>query len=299
MRTETRIFIAFLTNLFFSVIELIGGIITGSVAIASDSLHDLGDAISIGLSFLLEKTSKKAPDSKYTYGYQRYSVLSGLIISSILFFGSIFVVISSVLRLFNPIQVRSGWMIIISVFGLFANLVAAFFTHGNGTLNLKAVNLHMLEDVLGWAAVLVGSVVIKFTGFYIIDPILSICVASFILINSIKGIRSAFDIFLEKSPDNVDISSLEAELLRLEGVEEIHHLHVWSIDGISTCATMHAVINGDAPGIKRGIKKALNKFSINHSTIETESQNDKCFERECKIEADEKCSHHVHCHHKH
>ena len=186
MKTEKNIFIAFILNLLFAALELFGGIFTGSVAIISDAVHDIGDAASIGIAYALEKKSKRQPDDNYTYGYGRFSVLGGLITTLILLLGSVAVCFNAVSRIINPTEINYDGMIIFALVGAVVNFTAAYFTREGDSINQRAVNLHMLEDVLGWAVVLVGSVVIKLTGLYIVDPIMSIGVAIFIFINAIK-----------------------------------------------------------------------------------------------------------------
>ena len=165
MKTEKNIFIAFILNLIFSVIEIVGGVITGSIAIISDAIHDFGDATSIGASFFLEKKSKLQPDETYTYGYARFSVLGGVITSFILLIGSGLVIYNAVMRIINPIIINYDGMIILAVVGVVINSLATYFTHGGHSINQKAVNLHMLEDVLGWIVILVGAVIMRFTSF--------------------------------------------------------------------------------------------------------------------------------------
>lgn len=183
---DRKILIAFVLNVLFSAIEFIGGIVTGSVAIVSDSIHDLGDALSIGMAYYLEKLSKKQPDNKYTYGYMRYSVLGSVITTIILIVGSVLIIWNSVDRIYHPVIINYDGMMVFAVIGMLINLWAAFVTHGGSSLNQKAINLHMLEDVLGWVVVLVGAVVMKLTDISIIDPLMSIGVALFILINATK-----------------------------------------------------------------------------------------------------------------
>ena len=195
MKTEKNILIAFILNLGFSIFEFFGGIFSGSVAIISDSIHDIGDAISIGLAFSLEKKSKKQPDKNYTYGYQRFSVIGSVITTLILIVGSVFVIMGAINRIINPTEIKYNTMIVFAIIGVCVNFVAALFTHGEGSLNQRAVNLHMLEDVLGWIIVLVGAIIMKFTDITLIDPIMSICVSLFILVNAIKTLKEAVDIF--------------------------------------------------------------------------------------------------------
>ena len=205
MKSDKNILIAFLLNLFFSIFEFIGGIFTNSISIISDSIHDFADSISIGISYILEKISKKKPNKAYTYGYLRYSVLGATITTTILLTGSILVIYNSIKRIINPVTVNYSGMIIFALVGVIVNFIAAKVTHHGHSLNQKSVHLHMLEDVLGWLIVLIGAVVMKFTNISIIDPILSILVALFITINAMKNFKSIIDIFLEKVPHNISI----------------------------------------------------------------------------------------------
>ena len=297
MKTEKNILIAFIINLAFSIFEFFGGIFTGSVAIISDAVHDIGDAASIGIAFILEKKSKKAPDKKYTYGYVGYSVIGGLISTSILLFGSIAVIYNAIDRIISPVKINYNGMIIFAVIGVCINLTAAFLTQGGKSLNQKAVNLHMLEDVLGWVVVLIGAIVIRFTNFYIIDPLMSIGVAIFIIIGAIKNLKEIFNIILQKTPCDIDIDELTEEILTIEGVLDVHHIHVWSIDGTHNCATMHVVTGKDPHGIKNEIREKLKDHGIHHITLELESENEHCENDHCHINASHSWGHHHHHHH--
>jgi len=293
MKTEKNILIAFLLNLLFSIIEFIGGAITNSVAIISDSIHDMGDAMSIGISYFLERKSTKKPDNNYTYGYIRYSVLGSIITTFILLCGSIFVIYNAILRLFNPVEINYNGMIIFAAFGVLINFLAAYITKEGDSLNQKSVNLHMLEDVLGWGVVLVGAIIMRFTDIKIIDPILSIGVALFILINSLKALKEIVELFLEKTPNNIDIEEIKGHLLEIQGVIGVHHIHIRSIDGFNNYATMHIVVDCDYKDIKSKIKEELKEHGIVHSTIEFEEKDEKCDFEECEI----KKSNYSHNHH--
>ncbi len=300
MKTEKNILAAFVLNLAFSVFELIGGIFTGSVAILSDAVHDVGDAISIGSSYFLEKKSKKRPDDVYTYGYVRYSVLGGLITTLILLLGSVVVVTNAVGRLITPVEINYNGMIVFALIGVCVNLLAAFFTHCGGSLNQRAVNLHMLEDVLGWIVVLIGAVVMRFTDLAFIDPLLSIGVAVFILANAIKNLKEVFELLLEKVPHGIEISKIKERLSKIDGVLEVHHLHVWSLDGQRSYATMHVVTNGDFCKIKGMVRKELEEHGVAHVTLELESPEESCAEKSCRVNFSEHpngCHHHHHHHH--
>lgn len=298
MKTMRNILVAFLLNAFFSVFELIGGIFTGSVAIISDAVHDLGDALSIGFAYLLERKSKKQPDNTYTYGYARYSVLGALITSTILIVGSTFVILNAINRIINPVGINYDGMIIFAVIGAAVNFLAAYFTREGDSLNQKAVNLHMLEDVMGWLVVLIGAVAMKFTDISIIDPLLSILVASFILVNALKSCKSILDLFLEKIPSNFNVEQIKRDLMKIDEVQDVHHVHIWSMDGTSYYATMHVVTTSiDLPFIKRNVRDVLKEKGINHVTIEIECVGERCLEKECRVENSQTmptcgCGHH-------
>lgn len=297
MKTERNILTAFILNLLFSLFELIGGLFTGSVAIVSDSVHDLGDAVSIGLSYFLERKSQKQPDNRYTYGYLRFSVLGGIITTLILLFGSLAVIYGAILRLLNPVSINYNGMIILSIIGALVNLLAAYFTREGDSINQKAVNLHMLEDMLGWVVVLIGSIVMLFTDIAIIDPLMSIAVAIFILINAVKNLKETLDIFLEKIPENIDIDEIRDHILEIDGVLDVHHIHIRTIDGHNNYATMHIVTNKEPSEIKHKVREELKEHCISHSTLELEGENEHCHEQCCIIEHNHTHSHHHHHHH--
>ena len=296
MKTEKNILIAFLLNLAFSVFELFGGIFTGSVAILSDAVHDIGDAASIGLSYFLEKKSKKQPDDKYTYGYLRYSVVGSIVTTFILLFGSLAVIYNAIHRLITPTEINYNGMLVFAVIGVAVNFCAALFTRHGDSLNQKAVNLHMLEDVLGWAVVLVGAIVMKFTEITIIDPLMSIGIAVFIMINAGKHLKEALNIFLEKTPDGIDITKLKEHLTEIDGVLDVHHIHIRSIDGQLCYATMHVVTNAVPHEIKDKIRAELRHHGVVHATLELESEDEQCHAERCHIEAPANSKH---CHHHH
>lgn len=297
MKTEKNILIAFILNLIFSVFEFIGGIFTGSVAIVSDAIHDIGDAASIGISYFLEKKSKQKPDSKYTYGYVRYSVIGSVITTLILLFGSVSVIYNAVHKIFNPTEINYNGMIIFAVVGAVVNFGAAYITREGDSLNQKAVNLHMLEDVLGWIVVLIGAVVMRFTDFSIIDPLMSIGVALFILINATKNLKEVLDLFLEKTPSGIDVEEIKEHICSINGVLDAHHIHIWSMDGQSNFATMHIVTNSDAHKIKELIREELAEHGIVHATLELEAEGEHCHEKNCDMKINSNSGHHHHHHH--
>lgn len=281
MKTEKNILIAFLLNLLFSIFEFIGGIFTNSISIISDSVHDFADSISIGISYILEKISKKKPDETYTYGYLRYSVLGALLTTTILIVSSTLIIYNCIKRIITPVEINHSGMILFAIVGVIVNLIATLITQHGHSLNQKSVNLHMLEDVIGWIIVLIGAFIIKFTNITIIDPIMSILVSLFILINAIGNLKSIINIFLEKTPILISISEIKKQLVEIEGIIDVHHIHVWSMDGYSNFATMHVVVDKEIDDIKEIIKNKLLENNIHHSTIEIENKNDICNNKKC------------------
>lgn len=285
--SEKNISTAFFLNLFFVFIEIAGGIITNSFAIISDAIHDLGDCGAIGLAFFFEKFSRKKPDKKYTYGYKRYSLLSAIITSLILVIGSVAIIFGSIQRFKNPEEIKSLPMLIIAVFGVLINGIAAFKTsHGSGA-NEKAINLHMLEDVFGWIAVLTGSIFIHLFQWYFIDTLLSLVISAFLLFHSAKNILYTVSILLEKTPYDFNFEDYEAEISKLAGVENVHHIHVWSLDDETILATIHITLSKDFfpekySEVQKSVIEASKKLGINHITLQIDIENS-CCDTSCEI----------------
>ena len=270
MNTQRNILIAFLLNLGFSVFEFFGGIFTGSVAILSDAVHDLGDALGIGVSWFLERKSKRQADSTYTYGYARFSVLGSVFTCGILLLGSVGVIVSAIGRLMNPVPIHYDGMILFAVVGVAVNLTAAFVTREGESLNQKAVNLHMLEDVLTWMVVLIGAVVMRFTDLTVLDPLVSIAVAVYIFVHAIGHLRAAVDIFLEKVPDGYAVEDIKTRIEQMEGVQNAHHIHIRSIDGYTHAASLH--VASERTDAIAAVTAVLNEMGIPHVTVQVERE---------------------------
>lgn len=294
MKSEKKISVAFVLNAVFSIFEFFGGMYTGSTAIISDSLHDIGDAASIGISYFLEKKSKKKPDEKYTYGYAGYSVIGGVITSAILLFGSVSVIHNAVSRILNPAEINYSGMIVFAVIGTIVNSVAVIFTRSGKSINHKAINLHMLEDVLNWVAILIGAITMKFTGVVFIDPIISVCIAIFISVNAVKSLKEAAEIFLWKTPHGLSTEEIQKNIKKIDGVIDVHHIHIKSFDGQNNYATMHIVTDRHPCEIKEKVRKELNAHSIFHSTLEFETKDELCNDKICSGNFAAS-----HCHHHH
>ena len=285
--SEKNISVAFFLNLFFVFIEIAGGILTNSFAIISDAIHDLGDCGAIGLAFFFEKFSQKKPDKKYTYGYKRYSLLSAIITSLILVIGSVAIIFGSIERFKNPEEIKSLPMLIIAIFGVIINGVAAFKTsHGSGA-NERAINLHMLEDVFGWIAVLIGSIFIHLFQWYFIDTLLSLVISAFLLFHSVKNILYTVTILLEKTPYDFNFEDYETEILKIPGVENIHHIHIWSLDDETILATIHITLSKEFfpdkySETQKNVIETSKSLGINHLTLQIDVENN-CCDTSCEI----------------
>ena len=293
MNIERNILIAFLLNLGFSIFEFFGGIFTGSVAILSDAVHDLGDALGIGVSWFLEHKSRRQADSTYTYGYARFSVLGSVFTCGILLLGSVGVIVSAVGRLMNPVPIHYDGMILFAVVGVAVNLTAAFVTREGESLNQKAVNLHMLEDVLTWVVVLIGAAVMRFTDWTILDPLVSIGVAVYIFVHAIGHLREAADIFLEKVPTGYAVEDIKVRVESIEGVSDAHHIHIRSIDGYTHAASLHVV--SERTDAVAAVTAVLNEMGIPHVTVQVERE--ACPQTVCELVEEREHRHGGHHHH--
>lgn len=292
--TERNILIAFFLNFFFALIEIFGGLFTGSIAILSDAVHDLGDALSIGVSYFLERKSKQKADAKYTYGYKRYSLMGSLLTNTILILGSVFVIYHAVIRIFNPREIYSEGMIVFAIFGLIVNSIAAYVTRDPSSYNQKAVNLHMLEDVLGWAVVLVGAIVMHFTNFLMIDSLLSIAVSIFIAIHAVKNLSEVLKLLLDSVPEAYSLEEIEKNLRAIEGVQDVHHMHLRSTDGHEHDLSLHIVSERNGRQIKTQAREVLASLGINHCTIELETPDEEHSCEECVFKQYSSPTHHHH-----
>ncbi len=276
--------IAFWLNFSFTIIEIVGGLYTNSLAILSDAVHDLGDTITIGLAWLLEKKSKNPSSLDYTYGHRRLSTLSALITGTVLIVGSAIILYNAIPRLFNPEQPNAEGMLALSLLGIFVNGIAAYRLSKSDSLNERMILLHMMEDVLGWVFVLIGSVVMMFYTIPILDAIMACGLAIWVLFNAIKNLSSVLRVFLQGVPKHVNQFSVIDEIKSDQSVQDVHHLHIWSIDGEHHYLTAHVMVKDSinlqqSHQMKLQIKKSLkDKFHIVESSIEIEWPEQKCLD---------------------
>lgn len=278
---QNNIKLAFFLNLGFTVLEFFGGLYVNSIAIISDALHDLGDSLSLGLSWYLDQKSKKKATNTFTFGYKRFSLLGALINSLVLIIGSVFILREGVSRLFNPEFSDAKGMMIFAIIGVIVNGYAAFkLSHGK-TLNEKVISWHLIEDVLGWATVLLASIVMIFWETPYLDPALSLIITLYILWNVLKRLKQTLMIFLQASPQEIDEQEIKEKLMALPHVDSIHHVHIWSLDGEKHVFTAHIKLKEvegveDVMKLKKELRILLKNYPFSHHTIEVELPDEIC-----------------------
>lgn len=276
-----RIGWAFFLNLGFTIIEFIGGVLTNSTAIMADAVHDLGDSLSIGLAWVLARLSGREASGSFTYGFRRFSLLGSLINGLVLVAGSIWVMALAIPRLAEPQMPVSEGMLGLAIFGVAVNGFAAYkLSHGK-TLNERVLNWHLLEDVLGWLAVLLVSIILMFADWPILDPLLSIGFTLFILINVARNLWQTLHLFLQGTPSYAMRGTIERELRALPGVCDVHHLHFWSLDGEHHVLTAHVVLGQvreleQVRRTKDRIFETLSRYELAHTTVEIELADEPC-----------------------
>lgn len=279
--SSRRIGLVFLLNLGFTIIEFIGGLLTNSTAIMADAVHDLGDSLSIGSAWLLSRWGQKTANNEFTYGYRRLTLFGAFLNSIVLIAGSIWVLTQAIPRLSDPVMPVTEGMLALAILGVTINGFAAYRISKGSTMNEKVLNWHLLEDVLGWVAVLVVSVILQFVDWPILDPLLSVGFTLFILINVIRNLWATGKIFLQAVPDKTLHDEIRHKLLNIDGISDIHHQHLWSLDGERHVLTAHLVIegsleNGRYNSIKDSVAETLKPFSLAHTTIEIELKQEYC-----------------------
>jgi cobalt-zinc-cadmium efflux system protein len=279
--SSNRIGWAFFLNVTFTIIEFVGGVLTNSTAIMADAVHDLGDSLSIGSAWFLAWLSGKNADEDFTYGYRRLSLLGAVINGLVLIVGSSWVLLQTIPRLFDPVLPNVNGMFGLAILGVLVNGFAAYKLSGGTSLNERVLNWHLLEDVLGWIAVLLVSIVLMFAEIPILDSVLAIAFTLFVLFNVIKTSSTAVKMFFQASPEKGLIKKVREQLLRLKAIESVHHEHAWSLDGQSNVYTAHLLTGSsmstpEQVQLKNDIAQTLESFDFAHTTIELEFPEEDC-----------------------
>lgn len=271
-------------NLFFTAIEIVGGLWTNSLAILSDALHDFGDSISLIASWVAQKQAERKPDAKRTFGYQRISLFAALLNALVLTGGALIILTQAIPRLFTPEDVNVNGMLVLAVIGVIFNGIAVIRLRKGQTMNERVLTWHLLEDVLGWVAILIGGLIMLVWDNPRIDPVLTIGYTVFTLWGVGKNLKETLNIFLEGVPAHIDVKHIQSGLLSLSGVKGVHDIHVWSLDGETDIFTGHVIIDDNllekVDETRKKIKEELTKHHIEHSTIELESK-EFCSGTEC------------------
>ncbi|NTW49415.1 MAG: cation transporter [Chlorobiales bacterium] len=279
--TAKNLKLAFALNFLFTLIEFVGGVLTNSMAIISDAVHDLGDTLAIGMSLFFERISHKKSDERFSYGYKRFALVSALINSIILLVGSLFVIYKTVPRLISPEPVDAGGMVLLAIFGVLVNGAAVLRLKSGKSANERVIMLHLLEDALGWVAVLAGSIVMYFFDLPVIDPILSIAISAFILWNVFKNLKDFIATFLQGVPEGVDVTAVQRRIETIENVLSAHDVHIWTMDGSYNIISAHVVIADHLEKeallkAKADVKQLIRSLGIQHETIEFEYESETC-----------------------
>src|SRR6056297_1467169 len=273
--------LAFFLNLGFTILEFIGGIYVNSIAIISDAVHDLGDSLSLGTSWYLDHKAQQESDSKFSFGYRRFSLLGALINSLVLIGGSVYVIYEAVGRLMNPEHSDAQGMMIFAIIGVAVNAYAAWKLSGGKTLNEKVVSWHLMEDVLGWVAVLIVSIILQFKDIHYLDPALSLAITLYILWNVFKRLKETLFIFLQGTPEDIDLEEIKHKIENIQGVASSHHVHIWSQEGEHHVFTAHVKLQHvnkfeEYLKLKTEVLNMLETYNFEHFTVQFELDSETC-----------------------
>ena len=272
MSSKFAVWLAFVLNFSFAIIEFIFGGLFGSSAILADAVHDLGDALAIGISAVLESISNREEDSHYTLGYKRFSLLGAILTAVILITGSSLVILENISKLIEPQPVDHEGMLWLGVIAIAINLTASLIVRKGQTKNESILSLHFLEDTLGWLAVIVVAIILRYTDWYFLDPLLSLLISAFILSKALPRFWSTLKIFLDAVPEGVDIQQVKSDLEQLDHVTSINQLNLWTMDGLEKNAIVHVCLEhvNHMEVCKEAIRTLLKDCGFQNVTIEVD-----------------------------
>ena len=272
MKTKRAVWLAFFLNLCYAIVEFIAGGVFGSSAVLADSVHDLGDAVAIGVSAVLETVSNREEDSRYTLGYKRFSLLGALVTAVILMTGSVLVILENLTKLFHPQPVNDEGILWLGIIAVTINVLASLVVRNGKTKNESILSLHFLEDTLGWVAVILMAIILRFTDWYILDPLLSLVISFFILSKAIPCFWSTLKIFLDAVPEGVDIEQVKSDLEQLDHVTSVNQLNLWTMDGLEKNAIIHVCLEHvkHMEVCKESIRDLLKERGFQNVTIEVD-----------------------------
>lgn len=272
MTSKGAVWLAFFLNLSFAIVEFIAGGIFGSSAVLADSVHDFGDAVAIGISAFLESISNRKEDSHYTLGYKRFSLLGAMVTAVILMTGSGMVILENMVKLFHPQPVNEEGLLWLGIIAISVNVLASLVIRKGQTKNESILSLHFLEDILGWLAVILMAIILRFTDWYILDPLLSLAISLFILSKAIPRFWSTLKIFLDAVPEGVDIQKIRSDLEQLDHIASVNQLNLWTMDGLEKNAIIHVCLEHvkHMEVCKESIRDLLKDCGFQNVTIEVD-----------------------------
>jgi len=273
--------LAFFLNLGFTLVEFVGGFLTNSTAILADAVHDLGDSFALGQAWYFGSLAQRKGDNRYTYGFKRFATLGALISTFVLLLSSFYVLSEAVPRIIEPEHSNAQGMIVLAVIGIAVNGYAMLKLAGESDINARTVGLHLLEDVLGWVAILIVAVILLFKDIPVLDPILAVLITLYILSNVVKNVRAILPIFLQAAPDKIDVNIISARIVEIEHVQNVHHVHIWSLDDQHQVFSVHIVVDTSLDAqqyadIKLKVKELVEELGFSHSTVEIELPDESC-----------------------
>ena len=273
MTTNRAVWLAFFLNLSFTIVEFIAGGVFGSSTVLADSVHDLGDAIAIGLSAYLETISNREEDSHYTLGYKRFSLLGALITAVILITGSVLVILENITKIFHLQPINDKGILWLGIIAISVNVLASLVIRKGQTKSESILSLHFLEDILGWLAVILMAIILRFTDWYILDPLLSLVISFFILSKAIPRFWSTLKIFLDAVPEGVDIKQVKSRLEQLDYVASVNQLNLWTMDGLEKNAIIHVCLEDvkHMDVCKESIRDLLKDCGFQNISIEVDA----------------------------
>lgn len=273
MKAKYAVWVAFFLNLTYAIVEFIAGGVFGSSAVLADSVHDLGDAIAIGISAFLETISNREEDSHYTLGYKRFSLLGAMVTAVILMTGSVLVILENIAKIFHPQPVNDEGILWLGIIAITINVLASLVIRKGQTKNESILSLHFLEDTLGWVTVILMAIVLRFTDWYILDPLLSLVISFFILSKALPRFWRTLKIFLDAVPEGVDIQKIKTDLAELDHVASINQLNLWTMDGLEKNAIVHVCLKETEhmETCKESIRIFLKDCGFQNITIEVDA----------------------------
>ena len=297
MTSEKRLIASFSITVFIFLAEVLGGILSNSLALLSDAGHVLTDAFALGLSMIAARFSRRPSDYRATYGYQRFGLLAAIINGLSLVAISLFIFIESYHRFLAPPQINIAVMLPIATGGLAGNIVMALILgHGHEDLNVKSAWLHVLGDTLSSVGVIVSGVIIYFTGWEYADPVTGVLIGLIIITGGVRVVREASGIFLEMVPKGFDVEALARELCALPDVMGVHDIHVWSLAHRRVAFTAHIWVHdrklSELAPLRKRIEDMLRAMMIHHILLQFECAECETNALYCQVQSEEEQHHH-------